>query len=450
MKNFKEKNISILGCGRSGLAVAKLYQKKGASVFVSDNNKIDPNRKEILKKLNIQYEECKHSEKILNSEIIIISPGIPKNVNIVKKAYIKKITIIGEIEAAWYFLKGKIATITGTNGKSTTTAILGHILSNASKGGFVGGNIAPGKPLSELVLNVKKDEWVCAEISSFQTEFLNDFKADGVIWTNISKDHLDRHSDFNEYFLKKSELIKRVKKDSIVISNRDDKRIYDFLNKTGVKYNLFSSKMIEDAYYLNGKIYFNLKKEDSFNIDVSKLNILGIHNYENIMAAGLFALKLGIDKKIIIDSVLKFKGLPHRLEVVGIFNNIRFINNSMCTNEVAFKRSLEAYPGSIVIVGGHEKNTDIDNIVSSLNKYSKNIILIGSSKEKIRACLSKYNLNYCLAESLEDALENAISKAKKGDTIILNPGMASFDMFDDFQDRGNKFKQSVKNFYGKQ
>lgn len=441
----KFNKVTVLGAARSGFSAAKLLSVKGKDVFVSELGIIPEGIKAKMKNLNISWEEGKHSEKLYKADLIVVSPGISPESEVLKTARIKKIKLVSEIEIAWHFLNANLATITGTNGKSTTTALLGSVLKEADLGGYIGGNIAPGEPLSNIAAIAREGSWVSAEISSFQMQYVNKFTPDVVIWTNISSDHLDRHKDIMDYASYKLDLVSRVKDSGFLILNSED-RIISKLTEELEKEKHFFGKIRSnrtEAYIITNGIEFRPSCGENFKILEKDINIKGICNLENIMAAGLAAIYIGVSKENIIRGIKKFKGLPHRLEVIGKINDILFINNSMCTNVHAFERSLEAYPGSIVITGGKPKNTDFQSIAKVLKKYALFTVLIGESKDELSEILSVEDMNFTTADTMDEAVKKSIHSSKKGNSILLNPGMASFDMFDDFQDRGNKFREAV-------
>lgn len=442
--------VTVIGAGRSGIAAAKLLSAMGSYVFVTDQNQITADNKKVLNSLGTDFEEKGHTEKAYACDYAVVSPGIDKNSVVLKEAASRKIKIIPEIELAQMHMKAKLLAVTGTNGKSTTTALAAHILNESGMKCHVGGNLAPGIPLSEISLIAGPDEWVSAEISSFQMEHVSDFKADAAIWTNISRDHLDRHGNMFSYASLKADLIGRVKEKGFAILNFCDGAIARMTEKAACrKYFFGNDDRRVSGFVRNNKAVFRPDSGVEFSVDEKDLFLRGSHNLENILAAGLAGYFIGTRPNKIIEAVKSFKGLPHRLEIVGVFGGILFVNNSMCTNESAFRRSLEAYKGSVVIVGGKAKKTDLSVIAESCKELAKFVILIGVSSDELSLKLKKINVPHKSVKGMREAVEEAAKIAEEGDQVILNPGMASFDMFKDFQDRGEAFKSAVEEHYGK-
>ncbi|MBN1620295.1 UDP-N-acetylmuramoyl-L-alanine--D-glutamate ligase [candidate division WOR-3 bacterium] len=443
--------ITVLGAGRSGIAVAKLLNLKGSRVFLTDKDSINEDVKKTLRTLGVQFEENGHSERAFDCDYAVISPGINTESNIVKNFLTRKIDVISEIEIASKFLRSNLMSITGTNGKSTTTALFCHVLNHSGIKCHMGGNLAPGIPLSEISIQALPNEWVSAEISSFQMERVKDFSTDAAVWTNISSDHLDRHREMKTYASLKADLIRRVKKNGFAVLNSDFPEIvYMSEGAQCRKYFFGSGKDIKNWACINeSKAVFMPEGDLEFSVGEDELFLKGKHNLENVLAAGISAYLIGIKPQDIVEAVKEFKGLRHRLEKIGYFEGILFINNSMCTNEAAFRRSLEAFRGSVTIVGGKAKNTDLSEIALSCRDYAKSVILIGASSADLSKKLLEMNVDHQIAQGMKEAVEKAAKKARAGETVILNPGMASFDMFKDFQERGDVFSREVRDYYEK-
>ncbi|KQC13602.1 MAG: hypothetical protein APR63_08260 [Desulfuromonas sp. SDB] len=443
IEKLKNSKLAIIGAGRSGIAAAKLLKGKGLEVFVSDHGKLSLHARQQLEALNIPWEEGMHSSKLDDCRILIVSPGVNPNHEFLREVRKKDVEIITEIEIGWAWLQGKLVAITGTNGKSTTTALLGEILKAAKLGGEIGGNLAPGKPLSELANQSQPHKWICAEVSSFQMELVKYFKPDAVIWTNLSPDHLDRHKDINEYAELKMDLVNRTSDSGFVVLNGDDPIISKLTEKLD-KQKLYFGHNEHPQFYSflddQGIIFI-----PDIIIPYSDIQLRGEHNFENIMAAGTAALKIGVNPDELKQGIRNFSGLPHRLEIVGEVEGVTFINNSMCTNEAAFERSLETFPHSTVIAGGHPKNTDLYRIAEILNDLASQVVLLGKSSSELAKHLNNLGKTYKIAEDIDQAVYISFQLSNKGEVVLLNPGMASFDLFIDFLDRGDKFKQAVSN-----
>lgn len=441
IEKLKNSKLAVIGAGRSGIAAAKLLNSKGLEVFVSDHGKLSPPAREELERLNIPWEEGMHSSLLDSCQIFIVSPGVNPNHELLGEVKKKDVDIITEIEIGWAWLQGKLVAITGTNGKSTTTALLGEILKSAGLGGEIGGNLAPGKPLSELANQSQPHKWVCAEVSSFQMQLVKYFKPDAVIWTNLSPDHLDRHKDINEYAELKMDLVKRTSDSGFAVLNGDDPIITKLTEKLDKQKLYFGHNDHPQFYaFLDSQ---GIRFYPDILIPYPDIPLKGEHNLENIMAAGSAALKIGVNPEQLNQGIRNFSGLPHRLEIIGEVEGVTFINNSMCTNEVAFERSLKTYPSSTVIAGGYPKNTDLYHIAEILNSLANQVVLLGKSSLKLAEHLNNLGKTYKIAEDIDKAVYISFHLSKKGGVVILNPGMASFDLFKDFQDRGDKFKLAV-------
>ncbi len=416
------KNVLIYGSGKSGQAAFLLVKEKGFSPFIVDDKSFD--------------------EKYLSDiDLIVVSPGIPFFHKIFKLAKKKGIEIVGETEFAYRFWKGKVIAVTGTDGKSTTTKLIYDILKRERKDVFIGGNY--GIPFSEIVL--KKETGIAVlELSSFQIYTLKSFKPDTAVFLNISKDHLDWHKKFLHYLYSKYKLFKLQNKNSVAILNFDNSYTRD--TKTKGKKLFFSLKELPENYkgifLKENRIYIrNNKKEELINIE--DLPIKGIHFIQNVMAASLVALEEGVSKETIKETVKNFESLPYRLEYEGNIKGIDFYNDAKSTTVQSLLMAIRSFPDRklIVIAGGIDKGGDF-----SLLKNEKNVkrfILIGRDKEKIGNILNKYfDVDY--AASLEEAVKKSITYAEKDDVVLFSPACASFDMFKNYIDRGEKFKKIIK------
>jgi len=444
--NIEGKKITILGAVRSGIASAKLAKKLGAIPFVSDFSDTEEIRKntETLDTIDVTYELGQHSEKIYDCDFIITSPGIPSNSQALTIAKEKGIKIISEIEFASWFCEGQIIAITGTNGKTTTTSLCAHVINSAGKKCYMAGNI--GLPFSEISMSVKPEEFVALEVSSFQLDFIEDFNPDISILLNITPDHLDRYENRYDLYIKsKMRIAENQDSSNIFIYNGDDENIP--IGYVSSKINLFPFSLdkslsngcfIDDGWILHNKDY---KVTEICN--TTELALKGEHNLQNAMAVINVAMRIGINQDIIKHSLMNFKGVEHRLEFVRDVYNINFINDSKATNVDAVWFALRSFEAPIfLILGGIDKGNDYSQIKEEVENRVKKIFAIGSSSEKIYKYF-KNSTDVEIIETLEEVVNKGLHEASSGDYVLLSPACSSFDMFNNYEDRGNQFKNLV-------
>jgi UDP-N-acetylmuramoylalanine--D-glutamate ligase len=375
--------------------------------------------------------------------MVICSPGIRPDAPLIKKMIKSRIPLIDEIEFTSYFINQPIIAITGTNGKSTTTALIGTILEVDQKNVFYGGNLAPGLPFSTTLLDKEKDIYV-VEVSSFQLERCYDFSPKIALLLNITEDHFDRHQSKEEYISLKFRIFNKQNKTDYAIVNFDDPAIMANTTKIHSPITFFSTeKYVDGAYCKEGMIYF--KGEAIAPTD--SIKIPGKHNLKNVLAAVCAVKIIGVKKQSIETALASFNGLPHRLELVRELDGVKYINNSMCTNPDAGVNSLWAISTPVVLItGGKEKNLAIEEYTKAITKKAKYAILIGENRNRLKTELGKLNFDKMeVADSLELAVNRARVKAVKGDTVLFSPGFASFDSYLNFMDRGKAFCNAVSN-----
>lgn len=451
---YKGKKVSIIGIGgtkRSGYYTALLMKKEGADVFLSEKKKEVEFKKEIeeLDKLGIRYEFGLNSEKVLDSELIILCPGVPRDHELIEKAKNLGIKITGELEVASEFVRGDTVGITGTSGKSTTTTLTYELIKRSGIKTHLGGNI--GIPLSSIVLN-ERDGIFVLEVSSFQLETIETFKPKVAVFLNFHEDHLDRYKSLDEYFYFKKRIFENQDNGDYAILNYDDDRIRNL--KTDLKSKVYYFSMYEEVegiYHKNGKLFLNLNGNHIEVIDRKEISLIGDFNTYNIMAATLSSYLITHDLNSIRDGLKNFKALPHRLEFVNEINGIKFINDSKSTKPESTKLALLSFPPKrvIVILGGSSKNSDFRELCEIVSQRAKFAICIGATKGEFIKIFEEIGFkDYKTANSLKEAIELGYSVGDKGDTVLLSPACASFDMFIDFEDRGEKFKELVLELKG--
>ncbi|TDE02477.1 UDP-N-acetylmuramoyl-L-alanine--D-glutamate ligase [Flavobacterium sandaracinum] len=440
--------LVILGGGESGVGTAILGKKKGYEVFVSDFGKIKGNYKEVLIINGISWEEEKHTEElILNAAVVMKSPGIPDKSPIVKKLKERGIPVISEIEFAAPFTKASIIGITGSNGKTTTTMLTHHLLKSAGLNVGLGGNI--GKSFAWQIADNKYDSYVL-ELSSFQLDGIIDFKPHIAIITNISPDHLDRYEyKYENYIDSKFRITMNQTEDDYLIYDADDEAICNWFKTHTTKAKLipFSLTKIfsEGAYIKNNKMEIKISQEE-FTMDTEHIALEGKHNMKNAMAATSVAKLMQIRKATIRESLSNFQGVEHRLEKVLKIQNVQYINDSKATNVNATFFALDSMNTPTVwIVGGVDKGNDYNELMSLVREKVKAIICLGVDNKKIIDVFGNVVDMMIEVDNMNDAVRMAQRLTEKGDSVLLSPACASFDLFENYEDRGNQFKQAVKN-----
>jgi UDP-N-acetylmuramoylalanine--D-glutamate ligase len=447
------RKIAVLGLGRSGEAACRFLKTRGAIVLGSDIRKRDDTKKaaKSLEEIGVTIELGVHSNQILSSDLIVVSPGIPWDRDILKQARKSKIPVVSEIEIASSFLKCPIVAITGTNGKSFTTSLMGAILKEDGRKVAVGGNTAPGRPLTAIV--DENPEIVVAEVSTFQLEGIDGFHPWIGILTNLSPDHLDRHMDFETYALLKSRLFHNQIGEDFAILNGDDPDVIRYTSEILSKKIYFSRRRrMKGGVFIEEEHVISIGKEETKVCDVELFPFKANFYLENYLAAITAALIIGVKSQNLIRAIKTFGGMPHRMEEVLEHNGVKFVNNSMCTNPTACARSFEAFEDPVLLIaGGKEKRVNPAIMVEAIKKNAKLIFLIGDVSEKLTIMLKKKGVDSVWAvPSMDAAVEMAIAMSQPGDTVLFSPGFASFDMYRDFQERGDAFKAAVRKFTGKE
>jgi UDP-N-acetylmuramoylalanine--D-glutamate ligase len=441
------KRLVILGGGESGVGTAILGKKKGYDVFVSDFGKIKDNYKEILIINQIEWEEEKHTEAlILNADVVMKSPGIPEKSPIVQKLLEKKIAVISEIEFTVPFTNATTIGITGSNGKTTTTMLTYHLLKSAGLNVGLAGNI--GKSFAWQVADNKFDCYVL-ELSSFQLDGIVNYKPHIAIITNISPDHLDRYEyNYQNYINSKFRITMNQTKEDYLIYDADDEAITEWFknNKTKAKLIPFSlTKTFEEGAFIKDNTMKISINQEEFEIDTEHLALEGKHNYKNAMASTSTALLMKVRKKTIRESLSNFQGVEHRLEKVLKIQNVQYINDSKATNVNSVFYALDSMKTpTIWIVGGVDKGNDYNELMALVREKVKAIICLGLDNKKIIDTFGNVVDIMIEVDNMQDAVKMAQRLSEKGDTVLLSPACASFDLFTDYNDRGNQFKLAVK------
>lgn len=447
--DFKDKKVLVSGVAKSGVSAAYLLKKLGASVTIQDAKTEDKlgNVVTELKNNGIAlYLGSNPDDIIENMDILVMSPGVPTDLPFVNKAREKNIPVIGEIELAYMFCKSPIIGITGTNGKTTTTTLVGDICKAYYNNTFVVGNI--GNPFADITLDTTNNGAVVAELSSFQLETINEFKPKVSAVLNITPDHLNRHHTIQNYIAAKERVFENQTADDYCILNYNDEITKAMTNKTKAKVVFFSlnNKLDEGIYSDENSIYIKALGYDQKVIDINELKILGGHNVENAMAAIGCSIAIGVPMDIVVKVLKEFTAVEHRIEYVTTVNDIEFYNDSKGTNPDASIKAVEAMKRPIcIIAGGYDKGSDFTEWIDTFKGRVKFVAVIGAVKDKIVDTLNKADFtNYKTADTFEEAIDLCYENADKGDCVLLSPACASWDMFKSYEQRGEIFKDYVR------
>lgn len=438
--------MSVVGAVRSGIGAAKLIKRLEGIPFVSDLSDNEKVRKsvEALDSLNINYETGIHSQKVYECDLMIVSPGVPLDSEVIKTAREKNIKMISELELASSVCKGQIVAITGTNGKTTTTSLCGHVFNSCGVKTYVAGNI--GLAFSEIVLDVNENEFAVVEVSSFQLDLTDKFKPKVAAILNITPDHLNRYeNDYQKYIASKLRIYKNQDDNDFLILNRDNNVLMDSLSfhKSKDYYFSLSAKSMNGCFISGDEIVFLKNNEEQFRCKLTDINLRGEHNYANAMAVINAAKIFGFDNEKIIEGLKTFKGVEHRLEFVREINGVKYINDSKATNVDSVWYALRSFDQPIyLILGGQDKGNDYNQIKDLVLDKVKKIYAIGSSAEKVFNFFH-HDVKVEIKKSLEEAVLSANMEARENDVVLLSPACASFDMFNDYEHRGKVFKEAV-------
>lgn len=437
--------IVVLGGGESGVGAAYLAKKKGLDVFLSDKGTIKDDYRQQLVDYGIEFEEGQHSEdRILASDWVIKSPGIPKKAEMVTKVQQKGIRLSSEIEFAAEFTNAKIIAITGSNGKTTTTSLIYHILKNDNLNVGLGGNI--GKSFAKQVAD-ENFEYYVLEVSSFQLDDIQNFRPYISLLLNLSQDHLDQYNyNYEEYAMAKFRIAENQEADNFFIYNKDDEMSLSLLEKIAIRAKMLpftmKEKLKEGGYVANDKIVVKLR--DEFSMKIDELSLVGNHNVANSLAASIAGKILNISNESIRNSLMTFQAVEHRLEQIAEIGGVQYINDSKATNVNAAYYALESMKRpTIWIVGGVDKGNDYKEIEDLVKKKVKAVVCLGIDNQKIIEFFRDKKEFIYDTSNIQDCVKICSTLAEKGDAVLLSPCCASFDLFKNYEDRGEKFKEEV-------
>lgn len=442
------KNIVVLGGGESGIGAALLATTQGIQVFLSDAGKIKEDFKKELKENNIAFEEENHDlDKILNSEAIIKSPGIPNNISVLKAAVENGVSILSEIEFASRYTRAKLIGITGTNGKTTTTNLTYYILKQAGFNVKMAGNIG-NSFAREVALDGGKTEYFVLEISSFQLDHIEQLKLHLSVLLNITPDHLDRYSSLADYIKAKLKIANLQTEEDSFIYNKDDENINKYLDKVNqtARFIPFSQeeKLENGAFIHHDQLYMNMDNLGT-RISLENFALLGKHNKYNGMAASIVAKALNIKKEIIRESLETYNNVEHRLEHVASIKKVEYINDSKATNVNAAWYALESMSNTTIwIAGGVDKGNDYSTLAELVDEKVRVLICLGKDNDNLKKSFSNKVDLVLEAGSMKEAVEMAYKISEQNETVLLSPACASFDLFENYEDRGEQFKNQVR------
>ena len=455
--DLNEKNVLVFGAGISGEAAAGLLLRQGARVILYDGNKnldLQSVKSRIADSVRDMTDRPEENLKIVSGEfpeevvkelsLAVISPGVPADLPVVEQMRNLDIPVWGEIELAYAFGRGDVLAITGTNGKTTTTALLGEIMANYKESVFVVGNI--GNPYTSIVPRTEESSVIVAEISSFQLETIHTFRPKVSAVLNITPDHLNRHHTMEAYVAAKERIAENQTKEDVCVLNYEDKLLREFGERTKAEVLYFSSKrkLKRGVYLDSGEIIIDLGEKISL-CSVDSLHILGTHNYENVMAAAAMAYAYGVPAEVIQKTVCQFRGVEHRIEFVAEKNGVAFYNDSKGTNPDAAIRGIQAMNRPTVLIGGgYDKDSTYEEWINAFDGKVKKLVLLGATRDKIAETARRLGFeDIVMADSFEEAFDKCVEYSRPGDAVLLSPACASCGMFKNYEERGDKFKELV-------
>ncbi len=447
------KKTLVLGAGKSGIASAKFAAERGAVVALHDKKPIESwsdEAKSLKEKFNVGLIDGNLPSWLLDQiDLVVISPGVPTNTIPARYVDRKDGEVIGEVELAYRFLKGRIVGITGSNGKTTTTTLIGELLKNSGIETQVGGNI--GTPLLDLTQNSTDNTWTVVELSSFQLETIKDFRPNVAVATNVTPNHMDRYDFFSDYAAAKHRLFMNQTSEDVAILNADDEITASWANGLKAHVSFFSvKKELDEGLFLRGRdLVSRANGKEKVLTTRDEIFVRGLHNVENVLAAFAAGLACGASPDSMRETVKNFKGVEHRIEFVADIEGVKFYNDSKATSVDATLKALEALSEeagkTVLILGGRGKNAPYAPLVPLIESTVRRLVLIGEDADNIESQLAQH-AEIVRADSMADAVEKSFENAEKNDSVLLAPACASFDMFKSFEERGKEFKFQVSSF----
>jgi UDP-N-acetylmuramoylalanine--D-glutamate ligase len=446
MMNLKNKHIVVVGLGRTGVSLTGFLIRQGASVTAIDSATEDKIKEAASAVRNLGARTilgANEGQVFESADMIVLSPGVPHTLPEIRNAQLKNIPVIGEIELAARFIKTPIIAVTGTNGKSTVTMLVGAMLQAAGRSVFLGGNL--GTPLIDYVSENQQADFVVAEISSFQLDTIETFKPKVSVLLNITDDHLDRYDDFNAYAKSKARIFLNQTEEEVAVINGADPAIVGLTGNIKARRHVYNcDKECDTRSWIDGHtVYFHIEGNGEFSIECSDIPLKGRFNLENVSAAVLAALAVGVSRETIEQAVRSFQGLSHRVQFVDTVKGVNYYDDSKGTNVDAVVRALESFSSPVVLImGGRDKGGGYEVLGPQLNRVVKHLIVMGEAAEKIESALGNM-VSATRVSDMAQAVKTASSLASEGDIVLLSPACSSFDMYTSYAQRGDDFKHQV-------
>ena len=453
--DVRTKQVTVVGGARSGRAVARLLAEAGAEVFLTEQGPPTDGLEAALDEAGVDYEFNGHTTRAIEADFFVLSPGVPTQSNIVQQAMRSGIDIYSEIEAASWFCEAPMVAITGTNGKTTTTSLAGHVFRQAladapDREAIVAGNI--GYPFSDYVLDAEPTDVVVLEVSSFQLDHVDTFRPRVSVILNITPDHLDRYNDdFHAYAQAKFNIFRSQQAGDVVVYNRDDTLVRDYVTQAAAERGLralglsLTDEVEAGAFLHDDRIIFRIDDEDEPLMQRDELALRGRHNLYNSLAAAVSARVMEVESDVIRESLAGFEGVPHRLEEVRTVDDVLYVNDSKATNVNAVWYALESFDRPVVLIaGGRDKGNDYTDLKPLVREGVRAVVAMGESADTVYEELGTEAEHRQKARSMEEALDHAQGFAQPGDAVLLSPACSSFDMYENYEERGDLFRRLVK------
>jgi len=443
--------VTVVGAARSGVAVARLLRSAGAVVFLTEHAALKPSVEATLSELGVTFESGGHTDEALEADMLVVSPGVPSTAPVVQQAQDRGLPVYSEIEAASWFCEAPIVAITGSNGKTTTTSLLGHLFRTAGRDPIVAGNI--GYPFSDYAASATPDDLVVLEVSSFQLDHVATFRPKVSVLLNITPDHLDRYDqDFDAYAQAKFRIFAHQEAGDVLVYNHDDPLIREHVADVAPKRDFTAIAISQQdevptgAFLRDGEIILRIHQQEDVLMHANKRApaLAGRHNLYNSLAAAVAGRVMEVRNDVVRESLASFEGVPHRLELVRSVDGVRFVNDSKATNVNAVWYALESFNEPLVLLaGGRDKGNDYSSLKPLIREKARAVIALGESAEKVMHELGALAPHATRAATMEEALRHARLFAEPGDVVLLSPACSSFDMFDNYEHRGDTFRRLV-------